>query len=70
MSRMAPSKHGGGPGDSSVKSLWPAASGWSWIEDKTVGAGARELDLTASSLANGVRQARGDRTQSKTCTGR
>ena len=35
-------------------------------EGKTVGAVARELDLTASSLANWVRQARADRSQGKT----
>ena len=35
-------------------------------EGKTVGAVARELDLTPSSLATWVRQARADRTQGKT----
>ena len=35
-------------------------------EGKTVGAVARELDLTASSLGNWVRHARADRTQGKT----
>ncbi len=35
-------------------------------EGKTVGAVARELDLTPSSLANWVRQARADRSQGKT----
>ncbi len=35
-------------------------------EGKTVGAVARELDLTPSSLAKWVRQARADRTQGKT----
>src|SRR5713101_2288039 len=34
-------------------------------EGKTIGAVARELDLTASSLANWVRHARADRTQGK-----
>jgi len=34
-------------------------------EGKTVGAVARELDLTPSSLANWVRQARADRSQGK-----
>ncbi len=35
-------------------------------EGRTMGAVARELDLTPSSLANWVRQARADRTQGKT----
>jgi transposase len=35
-------------------------------QGKTVGAVARELDLTASSLANWVRHARADRTHGKT----
>ena len=35
-------------------------------EGKTVGAVARELDLTPSSLANWVRHARADRSQGKT----
>ena len=35
-------------------------------EGKTVGAVARELDLTPSSLAKWVQQARADRTQGKT----
>ena len=35
-------------------------------EGKTVGAVARELDLTPSALANWVRQARADRSQGKT----
>ena len=35
-------------------------------EGKTVGAVARELDLTPSSLANWVRHARADRTKGKT----
>ena len=35
-------------------------------EGKTVGAVARDLDLTASSLTNWVRQARADRTHGKT----
>ena len=35
-------------------------------EGKTVGATARELDLTPSSLANWVRQAQADRTQGRT----
>jgi transposase len=35
-------------------------------EGKTVGAVARELDLTASALAAWVRQAQADRTQGKT----
>ncbi len=35
-------------------------------EGKTIGAVARELDLTASSLANWVRQAQADRTHGKT----
>jgi transposase len=35
-------------------------------EGKTIGAVARELDLTPSSLANWVRHARADRTQGKT----
>src|SRR6266851_4803604 len=35
-------------------------------EGKTVGAVARELDLTPSSLANWVRHTRADRTQGKT----
>jgi len=35
-------------------------------EGKTVGAAARELDLTGSSLAQWVRQARADRTKGKT----
>ncbi len=35
-------------------------------EEKTVGAVARELDLTPSSLANWVRHAQADRTQGKT----
>ncbi len=35
-------------------------------EGKTVGAVARELDLTPSSLASWVRQARADRSQGKT----
>ena len=35
-------------------------------EGKTVGAVARELDLTPSSLANWVRHARADRTHGKT----
>ncbi len=35
-------------------------------EGKTVGAVARELDLTPSALAGWVRQARADRTQGKT----
>ena len=35
-------------------------------EGKTVGAVARELDLTPSSLGNWVRQARADRTKGKT----
>ena len=35
-------------------------------EGKTVGAVARELDLTPSSLATWVRQARADRTKGKT----
>jgi transposase len=35
-------------------------------EGKTVGAVARELDLTASSLANWVRHARADRSNGKT----
>ncbi len=35
-------------------------------EGKTVGAVARELDLTPSSLGNWVRHARADRTQGKT----
>jgi transposase len=34
-------------------------------EGKTIGAVARELDLTASSLATWVRHARADRTQGK-----
>jgi transposase len=35
-------------------------------EGKTVGAAARELDLTASALGLWVRQARADRTKGKT----
>ncbi len=35
-------------------------------EGKTIGAVARDLDLTPSSLANWVRQARADRTKGKT----
>ena len=35
-------------------------------EGKTVGAVARELDLTPSALGNWVRQARADRSQGKT----
>jgi transposase len=35
-------------------------------EGKTIGAVARELDLTASSLANWVKHARADRTHGKT----
>jgi len=35
-------------------------------EGKTVGAAARELDLTPSALSNWVRQARADRTKGKT----
>jgi transposase len=35
-------------------------------EGKTIGAAARELDLTASSLSRWVRQARADRTKGKT----
>jgi transposase len=35
-------------------------------EGKTIGAVARELDLTPSSLGNWVRQARADRTKGKT----
>ena len=35
-------------------------------ESKTVGAVARELDLTPSALSGWVRQARADRTQGKT----
>jgi transposase len=35
-------------------------------EGKTVGAAARELDLTASALGVWVRQARADRTKGKT----
>ena len=35
-------------------------------EGKTIGAVARELDLTASSLANWVKHARADRTKGKT----
>ena len=35
-------------------------------EGKTVGAVARELDLTASSLANWVKHARADRTKGRT----
>src|SRR3990172_3699519 len=35
-------------------------------EGKTIGAVARELDLTPSSLANWVRHARADRTKGKT----
>ena len=35
-------------------------------EDKSIGAVARELDLTASSLASWVSQARADRTKGKT----
>ena len=35
-------------------------------EGKTIGAVARELDLTASSLANWVKHARADRTSGKT----
>ena len=35
-------------------------------EGKTIGAVARELDLTASSLANWVNHARADRTKGKT----
>jgi transposase len=35
-------------------------------EERTVGAVARELDLTPSSLANWVRHAQADRTQGKT----
>jgi transposase-like protein len=36
-------------------------------EGKTIGAVARELDLTPSSLANWVRHARADRTKGRTC---
>jgi transposase len=35
-------------------------------EGKTIGAVARDLDLTPSSLANWVKHARADRTQGKT----
>ena len=35
-------------------------------EEKTIGAVARELDLTPSALGNWVRQARADRSQGKT----
>ena len=35
-------------------------------EGKTIGAVARELDLTPSALGNWVRQARADRSQGKT----
>ena len=35
-------------------------------EEKTIGAVARELDLTPSSLANWVRQAQADRTKGRT----
>ena len=34
-------------------------------EGKTVGSGARDLDLTPSALANWVKQARADRTKGK-----
>jgi len=55
----------GEPGGSSVTSSWPVPSGSCWMRAKTVGAVARELDLTPSSLGNWVRHARAERTKGK-----
>ena len=50
MARMGSSGSGDGYGGSSLTSSWPARSGWCWMKGKTIGAVARELDLTPSSL--------------------
>ena len=47
-------------------SSWPVAVRLVLDEGKTIGAVARELDLTPSSLANWVRHARADRTKGRT----
>ena len=56
------------PGAASLRSSRPARCAWSLVldEGKPVGAAARDLDLTESSLRNWVEQARADRTQGKT----
>ena len=60
------SRQGDERDDSSLRSSWSARSGWCLDEGKTIGAVARELDLTPSALGNWVRPARADRSQGKT----
>jgi len=66
MSRMFPSKPGRRPRRQFSEEFKDGAVRLVLDEGKTVGAVARELDLTASALSLWVRQAEAERTQGKT----
>ena len=66
MSRMPESSKGRRPRRQFTEEFIAGAVRLVLDEGKTVGAVARELDLTPSSLANWVRQARADRTKGRT----
>ena len=58
--------HVGGHAGNSVTSSGLGRSGWCWKRGKTVGAVARELDLTESALRQWVERARADRSGGRT----
>ncbi len=66
MSRMPESRKGRRPRRQFDEEFRSQAVRLVLDDHKTVGAVARELDLTPSSLANWVRHARADRTKGKT----
>ena len=66
MSRMGSRKAGRRPRRQFTEEFRAGAVRLVLDEGKTIGAVARELDLTASSLANWVKYARADRTSGKT----
>ena len=66
MSRMGSSKTGRRPRRRFTDEFMTGAVRLVLDEGKTIGAVARELDLTPSSLANWVRHAQADRTQGRT----
>ena len=66
MARMGSSHPGKRPRRQFTEEFMAGAVRLVLEEGKTIGAVARELDLTASSLANWVQHARADRTSGKT----
>ncbi len=65
MSRMSPSTSGRRPRRRFSEEFKEGAVRLVLVEGKTVGAVARELDLTASALSLWVKQAEAERTQGK-----